>query len=279
MMDDKMIDKIIEFFETNYETMKLEGGHSLTEAGKQDALEQIIYYYRKLHSIAEKVTETEVKLSLPGQFTEKGRRFGIEGIVDIVKEDDEVWMYDIKTHDADFIKANSQLYEKQLDVYAHIWQQLRGNKLDHTAIISTNLPISLKSAIRENNADKIDREFNKWEPIIEIPITEKQVQETIDDFGRVVDCIEDHCFAAVSMEKIRTKIEGTNILFVTRVCRNCDARFSCDSFREYALTASGNSQSNFKKYLEDFGNDSDQEDWINGNLNLDKINFEIDKPE
>ena len=274
-MDEKIIDRIIEFFETNYETMKLEGGHSLTEAGKRDALEQIIYYYKKLHPIAEKVTETEVKLSLPDQITTKGRRFGIEGIVDIVKEENDIWMYDIKTHDADFIKANSQLYEKQLDVYAYIWQKLRGNKLDHTAIISTNLPMALKSAIRENMSEKIDRELKNWEPIIEIPMTEIQVQETINDFGEVVDKIEEHCFSAVSVEKLKSKIEGTKILFATRVCRNCDARFSCDSFREYALTASGNSQSNFKKYLEDFGNDSDQEDWINGNLNLDNINVEV----
>ena len=30
-------------------------------------------------------------------------------------------MYDIKTHDADFVNANED-YEDQLNVYTHIWQ-------------------------------------------------------------------------------------------------------------------------------------------------------------
>ena len=60
--------------------------------------------------------------------------------MDIVREDDRVVMYDIKTHDTEAIKANIEDYERQLNVYAYIWQNLRGQRLDETAVICTQLP-------------------------------------------------------------------------------------------------------------------------------------------
>src|SRR5690606_3785778 len=122
-------------------------------------LEQVLYYYRKMSSVAEKVTDTEVKLTLPDQTTPEGRRFTIEGVVDIVREDDEIWMYDIKTHDPDYITGNKQYYEKQLNVYAHIYENLRGNKLDHTAIISTAFPSNVKAAIASRDEKRIEMEL------------------------------------------------------------------------------------------------------------------------
>ena len=95
--------------------LKLEGGHALTPDVTQSALTQVLYYYRKMRSVAERVTDTEVKLTLPDQLTPDGRRFTIEGIVDIVREDDEVWMYDIKTHDPNYITGNKQFYEKAIE--------------------------------------------------------------------------------------------------------------------------------------------------------------------
>ena len=81
-----------------------------------------MYYWKKLNHIAKKVIDTEVKLTLPEQVTPKGRKFSIEGIVDIVREDEETWMYDIKTHDPDYVKTHNDLYEKQLNIYSYIWQ-------------------------------------------------------------------------------------------------------------------------------------------------------------
>ena len=49
----------------------------------------------------------------------------MEGVVDIVREDDETWMYDIKTHDPDYVKTHKELYEKQLNVYSYIWQNFK----------------------------------------------------------------------------------------------------------------------------------------------------------
>jgi hypothetical protein len=270
---------IREMFDQNYELLRLEGGHALTDYVRQSALEQVIYYYRKLHEVAEKVTDTEVKLTLPDQLTPDGRRFTIEGIVDIVREEDEIWMYDVKTHDPDFIKGNTEFYEKQLNVYSYIYETLRSNKLDHTAIISTAFPASLKAAIASGDPRRIEPEFNKWDPIIEIPSDQSKVEATIKNFAEVVDKIETNCFQSPTLDILKDYVEGTNSIFAVRVCRNCDARYSCESYREYALQTGTRTQSNFKKYFEDFASDLDQEEFIAANIDLNKINSQPEIPQ
>ena len=273
MNDEEIELKIQEIFAQNYELLKLEGGHSLTESTQKDAYNQVLFYYRKLKDVASKVTETEVKLTLPDQKTPEGRNFTIEGIVDIVREEDEVWMYDIKTHDPVYVNANKDLYEKQLNVYAHIWGNLRGNALDHTAVISTVLPNALKDAYFTEDAPRIKSEMDKWEPVIEIPYNEDNVKDTINDFALVVDNIERHCFAPPPATVLDAKIKGTNSKFATRICSNCDARFSCTSFREYATKLQKGTTMNFKKYYENYGSDAEQEDFINASINLTKLNI------
>lgn len=270
MMTNKDIEnKIAEFFEENYEMLRMEGGHSLTEAVLEAAKLQVIMYWRKLSGIANKVTQTEVKLNLPNQYTPNGKNFTIEGIVDIVKEGYDTWMYDIKTHDLEYIKENKELYEKQLNVYAYIWQTLQRNHLDHTAIISTAIPDSLKNAIQQNNPPAIEAEMKRWNPVVPLDFDQQKVAETIADFARIVDCIENHEFAPPDVEVLKDKVPGaqSNEQFGTRVCRNCDARFSCDAFREFAMEKSGKLKANFQKYYNDWGTPADQEEWINAGLN------------
>jgi len=58
MQEHEIIEKIREFFEDNYETMRLEGGHTITEDTKQTALTQVLLYYEKMKDVATKVTHT-----------------------------------------------------------------------------------------------------------------------------------------------------------------------------------------------------------------------------
>jgi hypothetical protein len=83
-----------------------------------------------MKQVTENVTDTEVPLVLPNQKAPKGRHYNIEDVVDILRELGRTVMYDIKTQDAEYVRENRDLYEKQLNVYAHIWQELRG----HTCI-------------------------------------------------------------------------------------------------------------------------------------------------
>lgn len=266
MKEYEIIERIREYFEENYELMRLEGGHAITEDIKEFALTQVLYYFQKMKEVANRVTDTEVKLTLPNQQTKKGRNFTIEGVVDIVRDDNETWMYDIKTHDLEYIRSNRDLYEKQLNVYAFIWQNLRGQQLDKTAIISTSIPESLRQAHLLNDQFAIMHEMAKWEPLVELEFIQEKVEETVQDFAETVDHIEDKHFKPAPPEKLSEKLEGTNALFGTRVCRNCDARFSCTSYREYATSKGRGERGSFKKYFEDFGSDTDKEEWVNANL-------------
>lgn len=266
MTDQEIYDQIQEIFNENYEVMQITSGSYLSENIKRIALLQVIYYYKRLKEIAQKVTHTEVKLTLPDQKTINGRNFTIEGVVDIIKEEEDTWMYDIKTHDTEYIKENKEYYESQLNVYAHIWQKLRNEYLGHTAVISTALPNNLKHALQLQDQQRIDAELKKWEPVIELPYQEDRVDATIKDFADVVDCIENKDFIPQSTDRLKTKFQGTNSTFGTFICRNCDARFSCSSFRQYVQDSGQKLKGSFQKFFEDIAPDLDQEDWVNTHL-------------
>jgi len=275
MITDKEIESMItEFFENNYEILRLEGGHSITEDGKRMALSQILCYWHKLKEVAKNVTDTEVRLTLPDQKTPKSRTYSIEGVVDIVKEKGETWMYDIKTHEPEYIRANMGFYEDQTNVYAYIWQKLRGNALDKTAVISTAYPKPVRDALFNRDEKRFKKEIEKWNPIIETSFTAERVNRTIKDFGMTVDAIEENKFAPPKKAKLEEKIPGSNRVFGAHVCRNCDARFSCKAFREYATDPKRKGKIEFVKYIEASGDDLDQEQWVNANLEM--LNEEIE---
>jgi hypothetical protein len=253
-------------FEKNYELLRLEGAGALAPDARDTALQQVLLYWRKMRDVAESVTHTEVKLSLPGQKTPQGREFAITGVVDIVRDNERTVMYDIKTHDAQYVRDNEPLYRQQLNVYAHIWQELRGEPLDETAVIATDYPPDVKEALLSLDQAKIDHELQKWEPLIPITFDRSSVQATIDEFATTVDAIEDGDFAPPPAEKLREQ-RGSKTLFATRICRNCDARFSCSSYRRYALQGRGQTDHDFRRYFNDLGPDLDQENWRTANLN------------
>jgi hypothetical protein len=260
----EMEEWIINEYEANYERLRLEGGHSLTPEIKRQGLLQVVMYFRKMREIAETVTETEVKLTLPEQVSPQGNRFTIEGVVDIIRENDITTMYDIKTHDAEYVNANKEDYEDQLNVYTHIWQNLRNEKLDKTAVIATQFPKTLKKAIDAGEDDKIQRELENWNPVIQIPFSQERVEETIIKFACVVDKIENRDFQPPSIQVLQERVKGTRQKFATRVCRNCDARFSCDAYREYSQTTASFS-GGFAEYISDLGNKEDVENFTNTN--------------
>jgi hypothetical protein len=269
--------QIKDALELNYERLKLEGGHALTEDIRRLAIQMVLLYWKKMPEVAENITETEVKLSLPGRKTPEGRSFSIEGIVDIVKEKKETWMYDIKTHDAAYVRKNRELFEKQLNVYSYIWNELRDAPLDHTAIISLSLPEALSEAVRANDRARIEKEMTSWNPLMEIPLDDRHVKDTVKDFGHVVDAVESNEFSPASVSRLRQDYGGGK--FATRVCRNCDARFSCSSYRKYASGSSAKSFSRYKKYISDLGPEDEIEARKTTNLESAAIPDEVDTSE
>ena len=286
LTDAQIEEKILDFYVENFENLRLEGGHVLAPEVLDAGLQQVLLYWRKLRGIAEKVTETEVKLTLSDQTTPEGRKFGIEGVVDIVREADEqgqthTTMYDVKTHDADFVRANRDEYSGQLNVYAFIWQNLRGQDLDETAIISTVLPPALREANKTLNLSdpqsvaRWEYELKKWEPVIPIPFDKAGVEATVADFGRVVDSIENHCFAPPPVAVLKERKPGQLRTFATNVCVNCDARFSCDSYRAYALKSGAAANRTFQQYFGETQSDTQRDDWLLAGLDhADRIKIE-----
>lgn len=259
---------IRQVFEQNYEELRLDSGHAVTPDVKQTALNQVLLYWRILGDIANNVTDTEVRLSLPSQETPRGRDYTIEGIVDILRANDRTVMYDIKTHNADYVRANIKMYEQQLNVYAHIWQELRKQALDDMAIIATDYPESVRSALANENEQELAYAISQWQPVVDIDFDPRSVDQTIAEFGQVVDDIEDGQFAPPPVDKLKETMPGTRgIRFATHVCRNCDARFSCASYRQYAWLGNlGSSERSMKQYFDEGANDPEQEAWRSGNL-------------
>jgi hypothetical protein len=256
-------------FEQNYEELRLESSHALAPDTKLTALHQVLLYWRTLSDVANNVTDTEVRLSLPNQKSPKGRDYAIEGIVDIVRDNDRTVMYDIKTHNAEYVRQNIEIYEQQLNVYAHVWQNLRGQALDGTAVIATDYPANVRDALASENEDELAYALSTWDPVIPIQFDLRKVQETISQFGETVDDIENGVFAPPPLARLNELMSGTKfkVRFATHVCRNCDARFSCKSYREYAWRGGRKTQDSvMAQYFAEAVLDEEQEAWRTGNL-------------
>jgi hypothetical protein len=194
-------------------------------------------------------------------------KYVIEGVVDIIRDDERTIMYDIKTHEAGYVRSNLDQYEKQLNVYAHIWQSLRRQPLDETAIIATAFPDTLNEALQRGKLDIIAREMEAWEPLVPVPLNQSRFEETIEDFGKVVDQIEGKSFAPPPVEKLTEKVPGINSIFARHVCRSCDARFSCKSYRNYAVSAAtGRIEFAFSQFFSDAPSDPERTEWVVANL-------------
>lgn len=273
MSNDEMLQFIEEAFEENYELLRLEGGHSLSPHVKKLALEQVKNYWKKLRNVAENVSDTEVRLTLPQQKTPTGRPYTIQGVVDVVKEDERTVMYDIKTHDADFVRSNKKDYEGQLNIYAHIWQSVRGQGLDGTSILATGETEALRKAkqraYQSNNERFLDEALKEWDPEIPIELDPGRVETYIESFGEVVDMIEEHLFQAPPVDRLKTKLKD-NKTFIEHACRNCDVRFSCESYKEYAFTSS-HARRDFIAFYDDYGTEQERVELIEATLDEEEV--------
>ena len=114
----------------------------------------------------------------------------------------------------------------------------------------------------------MDKELENWNPLIAIPFKQENVEETIRDFGKVVDEIKSRDFKTPSVEKLKSAIPGKKYTFAIQVCHNCDARFSYSAYRFNIKSSAAKSDSILKLFLNDFGNDLEREDWRFSNLAL-----------
>ena len=145
-----------------------------------------------------------------------------------------------------------QIYDTkhQLNVYAFIWQKLRGKDLDDITIVTTGFPSKLRQAINAgDNEHKINRFIEKWNPLIEVENNDSNVHSAIEHFANEVDQIEDGEFTSPPVNVLRQKDPITKKTFPTYKCRNCDARFSCSSYRMYTFQSRARAAKQMREYF------------------------------
>lgn len=269
---------IREAYARNFELLRQEGVGSITADLRAAGLNQVLLYWRHLREIASRVTDTEVLVQLPGQRTPAGRAFGIEGVVDVVREGETTYLYDIKAHDADLVRQNPEGYLMQLTLYAHIWGSVHNDEVDGLAVIATSPPPDVDAClpagrlvdeITTDEQRQLEEALKTWQPVVEMPYDPARVEEAVQQFGAVVDAIEEGRFDPPPPEVLHEPWLRTGQRFAARVCGNCDARFSCGSFRAFAAQAAGKhwQMAEFAQYFyDDYGSEMEQEQRLSAAL-------------
>jgi len=272
-MNTKDIEDFIKLrLKENLKLMQAETGQRVNQNVVIAAERQALAYWHTMHLLAEKITETEVKLSLPECSTPKGRTFTIEGVVDIVKEDSGMSIYDIKTMPRDYVEKNKLKFAMQLNVYAHILGGLKDVKVKKAAVIATAPADNLKRKFNTAPFKQFIDMLESMDPFVDIPLNEDSITDTITKFGEIVDRIQDGDFKPKSVGDLKRKDTegGKTRQFGTDVCRNCDARFSCSSYREFRsipenLKKVKRKDTNIWEFFTDCGESLDVSDELDAN--------------
>lgn len=236
IIDEKILEeKLEDFFEANFQYLKETNGHTIDNRMKERAYDQVLYYWKKNRNLIEKATRSEVKLSLPEQQTpNKKYSYTLEGTIDVVRQNDMNCLYDITTRSLEQVHGDIKPFREQLNVYAHIWKGLdESNTIDKLGVISTSVPKKVREAVESGVKEKIEKAFDDWEPVVELQYSEDEIAEMINNFGEVVEKIQDCDFKAPSAERLLTVVPGTGETYGNHICSNCDIRFSCESYKQY----------------------------------------------
>src|SRR5262249_46995843 len=97
-------------------------------------------------------------------------------------------------------------------------------------------------------------------PVVTIQFDQDRVQETIQEFGKVVDDIEEGEFNPPLVQALR-KTVARNQSFGRRVCQNCDGRFSCKPYREYADAPRRRYATSFLPFFDILPDEEERENW------------------
>lgn len=235
-IDEKVLEeKLHDFFEANFQYLKETNGHAIDERMKERAFNQVLCYWKKNRELIENATRSEVKLSLPEQQTPYSKySYTLEGSIDVVRKNDKNCLYEITTRSLAQIRGDITPFREQLNVYAHIWKELDdSNTIDSLGVISTSVPEKVQEAVDFGNKEKIEKAFGEWNPVVELQYDEDEIAEMIENFGEVVEKIQNCEFEAPSPERLLSIIPGTRESYGSHICSNCDIRFSCESYKRY----------------------------------------------
>jgi len=182
---------IREFFDINFRHLKSLGLRPVGESAKEVAFRQVMNYFRQNRDLMQRVTETEVDVSLEKDI------YMLVGKIDLLLGNDgKLELLDFKTQPKP--RTNDEqlkTYYQQLCIYAHILEQRYGKHPERLFLYWTSEPC------REN-------------ALMEFPYHQEDVAQAGAYFDEVVSRILARDFAIQQAPE-------------PKVCRECDLRFYC----------------------------------------------------
>jgi hypothetical protein len=127
--------------------------------------------------------------------------------------------------------------------------------------------------IREMDAEaraKLATAIADWQPLVEMDYNADDIADTIRLFGETVDQIENRQFAPPPPARLKEVWQTSGQRYAVRVCRICNARYSCSSYRVYANERAPRDWKlrDFTRYFYDEPDDQvAPEGWVAVNLN------------
>lgn len=184
-------DNITRWFDANYTSLSKSERSYLAEPQRKVALDQVLRYAERQANAWDTIREAEVDISLVKP------DYIIEGKIDLIKgEGDTVELIDFKSEKKPDIfrdKERIDLYQRQLQVYAHLVEERTGHKVSKMHLYYTGEDTGV--------------------PTISFPYQKAAIDATIQEFDDTV-------------HKIMRK-EFTRTAQSPKTCAECDFRFFC----------------------------------------------------
>lgn len=183
-------DAIKEWFALNYRSLREQTGYYLTDKQIENALSQVIRYYRQRKNELGRVWKAEEEINLVLQ------EYILQGVIDLIEGDkNTVEIVDYKTGPKPDISKPERVvhYKKQLEIYAYLIEKRYGKKVSRMHLYYT-------STLEGN-------------PIISFEWNKDAVNKTIDEITQTVRNIEDKQFDH--------KVQNSY------ACEFCDMRYVC----------------------------------------------------
>ena len=234
MNDAEFENKLREFFEANYEYLKETSGHSINQAMKEQALEQVFLYWKKHKDMILGGEISSVKLSAGNLRTpNQNIPFALEGEINTSEKDGQITLFDITTKSREQIENDIDFYQDELNLFAYEAEKMSLETSGKAFALSTSIPKDIRYAIKTGDTESLQEALQNWNPLVPIECSKDAQEATLSKIGEVVEKIHNCEFDPPPVSELKKKYKDGKS-FCSHVCENCDIRKSCESYITYS---------------------------------------------
>ena len=198
--DEEVEERIREFFDRNYELLRHEGGHVWAEGARRQALEQALLYWRKLKAIATSVTRTEEKLRLRDKSRPRaGRLWSKASSISYVRGPRCGCTTSRRTKSARCVRRPTITKTSSTSTPTSGKESFARGSTE-LPLLQHGCRLNLRERFKAATPRAIREAMDAWQPVVDLPFDEEDVDRTIRDFGRCVDNIERRTAATTTRE-------------------------------------------------------------------------------